>query len=69
MMDPRKLEVWIETCEEKKTFKTQVQAENAVRRLRRITETHDRVFRPLTPYRCPICGLWHLTSKPYAKGP
>jgi hypothetical protein len=27
-----------------------------------INET--RVTRKIQPYKCPVCGLWHLTSKP-----
>jgi hypothetical protein len=42
----------------KKIFYT---AEDARDMIHHITET--RVTREIHPYKCPICGLWHLTSK------
>jgi predicted RNA-binding Zn-ribbon protein involved in translation (DUF1610 family) len=42
----------------KKIFYT---AEEAQDMIRHITET--RVTREIRPYKCPNCGLWHLTSR------
>jgi hypothetical protein len=36
-------------------------AEEAMDVVRHITET--RVVRALRPYRCSVCGFWHLTSR------
>ncbi len=47
----------VSACKGKKAYDTQPQAE--------VAKAHGEKSRPvkLGVYRCPVCDLWHLTSK------
>lgn len=45
------------TCERKKTYFTRDEAKSTAKRLNRLKRTN------LKPYRCVVCGLYHLTKE------
>lgn len=51
-------------CRAKQVWRTEQQATNAMVRLRKAMDRYGKTFTPVRPYRCPVCGLWHLTSRP-----
>jgi hypothetical protein len=48
----------IEPSCRKEMYHTREEAEDMIRYIQ-----ENRVVRALRAYQCPICGLWHLTSK------
>ena len=53
---------------QKRPYPTKKSAQAALRAIRRDT-SRARQVRPTSTYRCPECGLWHLTHQHTNSGP
>lgn len=53
---------------QKRPYPTKMAAQAAIRTIRRDT-SRARQVRPTSTYRCPECGLWHLTHQHTNSGP
>lgn len=53
---------------QKRPYPTKKAAQAAIRTIRRDT-SRARQVRPTSTYRCPECGLWHLTHQHTNSGP
>ena len=53
----RSVDPIVPSCK-KKIYQTREEAEEMIRHIR-----ETRCVKELHPYRCELCGLWHLSSK------